>query len=180
VRSPRPADANGLAALIKRIVEATPYYPTSLRQEEQRRYSAKDVRLLISDPRSLVLLALEEERIAGFAVGTFVDRVELDLDWVGVDRASRRRGLASSLLAAVEQCAAQREVRRIVCEINPLNGPSRAMLVQSGYKPTGRTRTWAGVEHQEWSKELASTLAPSVLGFKTSTEPSLRIPPGLR
>jgi ribosomal protein S18 acetylase RimI-like enzyme len=59
------------------------------------------------------------------------------LDWLLVDRACRRRGVGSALLAFVRQRARQRGCDTLGCSVPPDNTSVRAFLEKAGWQRSG-------------------------------------------
>jgi uncharacterized protein len=81
----------------------------------------------------------------------------LYVDRVVVSMVARGRGLARSLYAAVEECARQENLDRVVCEVNvdPPNSSSDAFHQAQGFVPVGQqTLAARGKSVRYWAKQI--------------------------
>lgn len=154
IRLAQADDASVMTDLVQSVLRATPHYPAWAREEESLRYDADTLMALIANPKALLVVAVIEGEIVGFAFGAFRDSGDLFLDWVGVAAHVRRSGVSLLLLRTIGSLAKQQGSREIRCEVNPMNGPSVAMIARAGYRSIGKRRMWAGIEHQEWRRRL--------------------------
>lgn len=103
-------------------------------------WSAAQVRDELQGDR-LVLVHVDEFGVQGFAsIRLFVPDAELMR--VGVGLGSRRQGVATRLLEAVEDAARARGADRMLLEVASDNEPALALYRRAGYRETGRRRSY--------------------------------------
>ncbi|WP_313409916.1 ribosomal protein S18-alanine N-acetyltransferase [Aeromicrobium sp.] len=103
-------------------------------------WSAAQVRDELQGER-LVLVHVDEFGVQGFAsIRLFVPDAELMR--IGVGLGSRRQGVATRLLEAVEDAARSRGADRMLLEVAADNQPAVALYRRAGYRETGRRRAY--------------------------------------
>ena len=90
-------------------------------------------------PTLHVLVAEVEGEVVGHAVASIVADVA-ELQRISVDRAHRRTGLATALLAAVRELALGGEADRLVLEVREDNAGAKAFYQGEGFAEVGRRR----------------------------------------
>ena len=103
------------------------------------------------DEEAVHLVAVEDGRVVGTCRLLFVDRT-VQLSRLAIDRAARRRGLATRLLQAADAEALAAGARRIVLHAQTY---ARALYLGCGYEPRGHAFVEAGIEHIAMEKRLA-------------------------
>ena len=91
-----------------------------------------------SHDRGLVLGARVEGRLAGVAIGSF-DGYRGTLRRVAIDAHLRRRGIASSLVSALEERLIERGARLLRLHVERENEPAQALWTARGYVPIAVT-----------------------------------------
>ena len=103
-------------------------------------WSAAQLREELQDAR-IVLVHVDEFGVQGYAsIRLFVPDAELMR--IGVGLGSRRQGVATRLLEAVEDAARSRGVDRMLLEVAADNEPAIALYLRAGYRETGRRRAY--------------------------------------
>jgi ribosomal-protein-alanine acetyltransferase len=92
---------------------------------------------LASHPGTFGWVAAEKDRIIGFLVARRV-LDECEILNLAVDPDFRRRGVATSLLRALVEFAAQRASATIYLEVRESNAPARALYGRNGFREVGR------------------------------------------
>ncbi|MFS0884107.1 ribosomal protein S18-alanine N-acetyltransferase [Aeromicrobium sp. 179-A 4D2 NHS] len=101
-------------------------------------WSAAQLRDELQDDR-IVLVHVDEFGVQGYAsIRLFVPEAELMR--IGVGLGSRRQGVGSRLLEAVEDAARSRGAERMLLEVADDNEPALALYRRAGYRETGRRR----------------------------------------
>jgi len=89
----------------------------------------------------LVLVHVDEFGVQGFAsIRLFVPDAELVR--IGVGLGSRRQGVATRLLEAVEEAARSRGAERMLLEVADDNDPALGLYRRAGYRESGRRRAY--------------------------------------
>ena len=108
---------------------------------------AGDPEALLADPRTLVLVAFEGERLVGFVLAHELprrhgERAKLFVYEVDVAESHRRRGIASALLARLAELARERGIRTGFVLTEPGNGPANALYRSAGGATEAVTVEW--------------------------------------
>ena len=99
-------------------------------------WSVGQLRSELQDDR-IVLVHVDEFGVQGYAsIRLFVPEAELMR--IGVGMGSRRQGVGSRLLDAVEDAARARGADRMLLEVASDNEPALALYRRAGYRETGR------------------------------------------
>lgn len=93
----------------------------------------EDVRLKRRRDPDLILVAEDEGRLAGIVIGAFDGRLG-SINRLAVAKPYRRSGLASRLIAAVEERLRERGARRVWAWIEGHNSASRTLFGRLGYE----------------------------------------------
>lgn len=113
-------------------------------QEEIDRLHRKDVqnmlRRVIEDPERITLVAEEEDKIVGFAMGRS-DKSRLSwLSFMGVSPSHRRRGIGRELVQKYVEESRLRGARKISLNTAPELEPAVKLYVDTGFIPEGLLR----------------------------------------
>jgi aminoglycoside 3-N-acetyltransferase I len=106
-----------------------------------------DPEALLADPRTLMLVAFDGQRPAGFVLAHELprrhgERAKLFVYEVDVAKSHRRRGIASALLARLAELARERGIRTGFVLTDPGNGPANALYRGAGGSTEGVTVQW--------------------------------------
>ena len=131
-----PADARAIALLSRDEIER------GLRWS----WTAQRVRRAIADRNTNVVVARRGGGVAGFAIMQYVDeRAHLAL--LGVAPAHRRQGVASAMLAWLEETLIVAGVAAVQVEVRAANRAAIALYTKLGYEQVNATRGYyQGVE----------------------------------
>ena len=146
IREVEPGDAEAVAAILNRIIEAGAY--TVL----DRPFSVNEERAFIESfpPRSTFLVALspEEGRVVGFQnvepFATYTrayDHVGLVGTYVDLDR--RRQGVSAELFLATFEAAERKGFRKLFAYIRADNPSAKAAYAAHGFRVVGIARDHA-------------------------------------
>jgi aminoglycoside 3-N-acetyltransferase I len=96
-----------------------------------------DPEALLADPRTLLLVAFDAERPVGFVLAHELPRrhgdpAKLLVYEVDVAESHQRRGIASALLARLDELARERGIRSGFVLAEPDNGPANALYRSVG------------------------------------------------
>lgn len=87
--------------------------------------------------RRIALVALGDDGVAGFAVASVVG-AEAELESIGVDAASQRRGLGTRLLEALAGELLGAGAEELFLEVRASNQRALGLYRRAGFKETGR------------------------------------------
>lgn len=98
------------------------------------RWSADEISGMARDPKDCVIMDTGGQ---AFAIGRAV-LDEAEVLTIATDPDARRRGLASRLLAHLEDWAGAKGTAAIFLEVAATNDPARALYLARGYRSVGR------------------------------------------
>ena len=132
-----PADAEAIAGLSRREIEY------GLRWS----WTTERVRRSIVDRETNVVVARDGNSISGFALMAYrLDDAHLLL--LAVSPAHRRKGVASALMAWLEETLLLAGIARVQVEVRQSNGVARAFYAKLGFEPVNASRGYyQGVEN---------------------------------
>lgn len=111
-------------AALEKICFADPWSEASIRQE-------------LTNPLSLWLTAVEDEKVFGY-VGSQAVLGEADMMNVGVDPNHRRKGIAEALVTALVQQLSENGNHSLALEVRLSNAPAIALYEKLGFTQVGR------------------------------------------
>jgi [ribosomal protein S18]-alanine N-acetyltransferase len=106
--------------------------------------------ILLADPSDPLqrygLVAVSQGCLAGFAVTSWLQyETSAELEGVFVDRACRRQGIASALVAACMTWAANTGATSVRLEVRASNAPALALYRRHGFTTRGSRRAYYSV-----------------------------------
>lgn len=104
-------------------------------------WNASQMSADVEAPSRSVLVAEVDGRFVGYAVLALAGDVA-DLMRIAVTEPNRRSGVASALLAALHDAAAQAGAERVLLEVAESNADARAFYAAHGYTEISRRRTY--------------------------------------
>lgn len=120
-------------------------------------WSENSIRYELTNPLSLWLVALEDDRVAGY-VGSQTVLDEADMMNIAVHPDFRRRGLAEALVTRLVTELRQKQVRCLTLEVRASNDPAIALYQKLGFVQVGRRPNYyrnpkedALILRKEWS-----------------------------
>lgn len=120
-------------------------------------WSENSVRGELDNPLSLWLVALDGDRVVGYA-GSQTVLDEADVMNVAVDPACRRQGIARQLLNGLQAALAAQGVRSLTLEVRASNEAAIALYASLGYVQVGRRPNYyfkpkedARILRKEWT-----------------------------
>ncbi len=129
LRLARPADANLIAGMSRAFIE------------DGLRWTWRPARVArqIEHRETVVLVALDGRRLAGFAIMTYGD-AQAHLNLLAVDPAFRLRGLGRRMMAWLERTARTAGVFEVILEVRAQNLGGRCFYKALGYRETALLR----------------------------------------
>ncbi len=91
----------------------------------------------LSNPLSLWLVAVDEDRVIGY-IGSQSVCAEADMMNIAVSATYRRRNVAQSLVRALLDGLSQRQVHSLSLEVRASNAPAVALYEKLGFSQVGR------------------------------------------
>ena len=121
-------------------------------------WSENSVASELKNPLSLWLVAIEEDRLAGY-IGSQSVEAEADVMNVAVHPDFRRRGVAESLCMQLVTVLNERDVHSLTLEVRASNAPAIALYEKQGFALVGRRPNYyrhpredALIMRKEWQR----------------------------
>lgn len=131
------AEKNDLAVssrLFRRILRDMPYYNSSARWHEARKYSEKQLEKKTSeDPLSVLVAKDASGLVVGFCFNHF-DDFTVWIDWFGVNPSYRTKGVGRAILSRTFETARKRGAHKVWCDSRANNEPSKSLLRNMGFR----------------------------------------------
>ena len=109
----------------------------------------------ISDPESIILVAVEGTEIVGIAWGNLKEEGSAWLAFRGDSLEHRRRGVGRSLLTRFMEEARGRGLCRVSLDTDPSLVPSVELYLSMGFKPEGVAKNPYGLELIVYSRDIS-------------------------
>ena len=120
-------------------------------------WSENSIRYELTNPLSLWLVVLEDDRVAGY-VGSQTVLDEADMMNIAVRPDYRRMGIAKELVERLVAALYECDVSCLTLEVRVSNEPAKALYKQLGFVPVGRRPNYyrnpkedALILRKEWS-----------------------------
>jgi len=131
-----------IPALVKLMHEVLPnieYYPKPILMEFLKMYTLKFFKEMPKQKDSIILLSKEKDEITGFAFG-WDDYGVYWLDWLGVKKEHRHKGIATELLKAFEKECKKRGSHKVHLDTSKTNFPAISCYLKNGYRIEGELK----------------------------------------
>ena len=92
-------------------------------------------------PLSEIYLALDEDRLCGYAVILFI-APECEILNIAVSPEYRRRAIADALVDFVSEEALKKQCETLMLEVRESNLPARALYTKHGFNTVGRRKAY--------------------------------------
>lgn len=143
-------EIDALAALMREVIEAIPYYNAAAIRAELEKYGPDQLRALATSDPQAVLVARDGDGITGFCISGD-DDATIWLYWFGVAPRARGRGIGLALLAALGASAASRGAHKVWCDSRTENRESIAVLERTGFSRVATlTNHWHNQDYFLW------------------------------
>jgi RimJ/RimL family protein N-acetyltransferase len=145
-----PGELGVVAALMREVVSAVPYYNATAIAAELAMYTEDELqRRLKADPRS-ILVSRDAAGLTGFCISRF-DHGTVWLDWFGVAPRARGQGIGGELLKALSATLPARGAHKIWCDSRSDNTESIAVLERFGFKRAAHLKDhWYHQDYYLW------------------------------
>lgn len=90
-------DIGELSKLAKKVISEIPYYSKNAKKHELKKFEAKTLKQKIKDKNNRYIITKINNKPVGFCYGYF-DAGTFWLEWIGVDKEFRRKGIATSMI----------------------------------------------------------------------------------
>ena len=155
-----PRDAARVAALMREVIAAVPYYSDEAKRSETGKYGEEALREAAGADPDAVLVAKAGDDVLGFCVSRYDDGL-IWLSWFGVHPAWRGAGVADLLLARLEEATRARGIHKVWCDSRTENLPSRRALARAGFREICTvTHHWYGQDFVLLEKPVPRVVEP--------------------
>ena len=145
-----PAELGPIAALVRAVIAAVPYYNAEAIAAELAKYDEPHLRALLGADPYAILIARDEDGLTGFCVSRW-DDATIWLSWFGVAARARGRGVGTALIAALKASLPARRAHKIWCDSRTENVESIATLERAGFRRlTTLTDHWFHQDYFLW------------------------------
>jgi RimJ/RimL family protein N-acetyltransferase len=147
-------DLDEISKMFQEVLSAIPYYNILAKENEEKKYGLRElIKKLDDDPKSIITIK-DNETIAGFCFSRFDDFTTW-LEWFGLAKAHRGKGLTRLLLLKLEEAAKERNCHKIWCDSRTENVRSIQILQKNGYEQIALLkRHWYSQDFFLWQKFL--------------------------
>lgn len=90
-------DVKEFSKLATEVISKTPYYSQNAKKHELKKFEVKCLKQKIKDKNNCYVTAKVNNKIVGFCYGYF-DAGTFWLEWIGVGKEFRRKGIATSMI----------------------------------------------------------------------------------
>jgi ribosomal protein S18 acetylase RimI-like enzyme len=133
-RPAQPDELNSIHRMFSATLRVLPYYSSVAKKDELAKYTVSKLKSNLKADQNSILLAKEASGdIVGFCFSHF-DDYTIWLDWIVVERRSRKKGVGKELLEVLFRTAIKRKAHKIWCDCRTSNFPSRALLSSYGFE----------------------------------------------
>lgn len=151
-------EIRGFCSLVKKVIAGTPYYSRSAKKGETRKFTPRFVENSMAESgglfRPLYISAIEDKKHLGFCVG-YIYGGTFWIDWIGVERRSRRKGVASSLYDFLKRELRRRGAHKLWCDTIVTNRESIALFRGLGFRRAALLKNhWYGHDYYIWEKSI--------------------------
>lgn len=145
-------DAKEFSGLARRIISATDYYSKTAKEHECKNYNAEKVLEKLLGRKYLHLCAKLGGKMVGFLDGYF-DLGVFWVDWIGVERGFRRKGIATEMLKFLEKKLKRGKAHKVWFDSRTNNRESIGLFRKMGYKKIAFLKNhWYGQDFYLWEK----------------------------
>ena len=145
-----PTEAVKVAKLFREILAELPYYNDIAKRDEAKKYSPANLRKMVKKDKYSVLIAKNGNEIIGFCFSYF-DDYTIWIDWLGVKKEERRKGIGEALLNAVIADANKRTAHKVWCDTRNNNETSKRLLTKLGFRIIAELKNhWYGLDFILW------------------------------
>jgi len=126
-------DCEAISLLFTDVVMPIPYYNELAKSTELSKFKTSDLVEKIKDDENSVLIATLNNEIAAFCFSRFDDNL-IWLEWFGIHKKFRGKGISKLLLNELEETVAVRKCHKIWCDCRTTNVASIHILTNQGYR----------------------------------------------
>lgn len=127
------ADFAPASLLFRGILRDLSYYNSLAKWHESRKYSPELLaKKAGEDPLSVLVARGEDGAVVGFCFN-HMDDFTIWIDWFGVGRDFRRKGMGEEILKKTFETARKRGAHKVWCDTRSDNEPSKSLLRKVGF-----------------------------------------------
>lgn len=155
IRGMNRDDADAVSKLFTEIVRDLPYYNSTAKESEIKKYSPELLRIAVKQEPESILVAKVNGVLAGFCFSENDDGL-IWLAWFAVHPSFRKQGIGLALLRRLEEKARKEMCHKIWCDCRTENQASKVVLSKQGYLELCTVRNhWYGQDFVLWEKLVA-------------------------
>ncbi|MGD0625691.1 MAG: GNAT family N-acetyltransferase [Thermodesulfobacteriota bacterium] len=144
------AEAGQVAELIADIISSLTYYNDRARSEEVAKYGPGQLVVRCQADPDSVLVAHQGNHPVGFCISRYDDGL-IWIEWFGVKKEHRHRGIGGELLRALATTLGRRRAHKIWCDTRTENLPSQSVLTRVGFVRVAHlVNHWYGQDFFIW------------------------------
>lgn len=154
IRRPKDIEIPEVRECFLDVLREIPYYNTIAKKDEAQKYTVSKLKDKLAKDRYSVLCAFTNNNkdVVGFLFNHF-DDYTIWLDWIGVRKDQRKKGIAKQLLADLFRTAGVRGCHKVWCDCRTTNEPSKAALAKAGFRRIAEIRNhWYGQDFILWER----------------------------
>jgi RimJ/RimL family protein N-acetyltransferase len=153
IRRPRDNEIPRIGKAFLDVLREIPYYNALAKKEESKKYTVSKLKEKIVEDRYSVVCAINDKHeVVGLLFNHF-DDYTIWIDWIGVRKDQRRKGIAQQLLMDLLRTAKLRGCHKIWCDCRTTNEPSKAALAKAGFRKIAEIRNhWYGQDFILWER----------------------------
>lgn len=146
------SDINEFSKLAKNIISDVPYYSSLAKRSEIKKYGLTEIRHRLKDKDNLFIVTKHKNKIVGFCNGHF-DCGTFWVDWAGVEKNFRRKGVASNLNKFLENKLKKLHIHKMWCDCRTNNKKAIKTLKKLKFKKIALLRKhWYKQDFYLWYK----------------------------
>ncbi|GEM_PF-1891120 len=148
-------DIGGYRKLVKIIIQNSPYETDRSKNEEVRKFSKDYLLMGLRDKGRIYLIGKMKKKKVAFCSAFSYGGGLFWLEWIGVNKDLRRRGIAGQMLRSLEKRLKRKRIHKILTITRVKNKESIKMLQGEGWKRRALLpHYWNKATFFLWEKEI--------------------------
>ena len=144
--------------LAQEVIINTPYYNKLAKENEIKKYNQENSKIRLNDPMFLDIAAKGKNKIEGFCSGYYYAGT-FWIDWIGVSKKSRKKGLATQILNFLESYLLNYGVHKIWFDTRTDNKESNSLFKKLRYKKIVLLKNhWYNQDFYLWYKLIGAQI----------------------
>lgn len=149
------SEALTYSQVLKAAIHDVPHFPKKAAQQEGSNYVPSKVRRRTKEQNLIQVVAKEGKLIVGAGYGICYAGV-CYLEWIGIQRTHRGKGIGKKLVRYLEQAAKRQGIHKVWLNTDNHNLASIKLFRSAGYRKIGVVKKhWYGTDNILWEKQIA-------------------------